>query len=159
MADSFKLIDQPQDAQSSPDTAEINQITRTHPQTGPKQIPIETIMEYRRKGLSMSDVARIVGCSKPNIVQRLNRMNAELVQVDHYKSNRADFLALKQMRMLNQITEPKLKDASAYQLAGMFGILYDKERLERGQSTSNELQIQVVKYSEDEPIDEGKGDG
>jgi hypothetical protein len=54
-----------------------------------------------------------------------------------FKTARADVLAVHQMRLLEGLTDDSLKEVSPYQKVGMFGILYDKERLERGQSTAN----------------------
>jgi hypothetical protein len=42
-----------------------------------------------------------------------------------------------QAKLLKHIDNAKLEKASAYQLVGSLALLYDKERLERGQSTQN----------------------
>ena len=164
MAAGFKLIESPEEQAGADhlpqDTAPLtpDQITSIKPTT-PKGISIQLIMDYRAKGLSMSDIAKLLNCSKPNIVQRLRNIDTAITQAELYRKHRADLLSVKQLRALSNITDAALKKQSAAQNAMVFGVLYDKERLERGQSTSNELQIQVVKYAEDEPQDEGKGDG
>jgi len=103
----------------------------------PKNIPIESIIEYRRKGLTTREIATLLNCSHPNIVQRLQTLTDDVDSLDSYKIHRADILALNGRKLLSKITDEKLQKASAYQLAGMYGILYDKERLERGQTTAN----------------------
>jgi len=112
--------------------------TITDPQnSATKSIPIESIIEYRKKGLTTREIATLLNCSHPNIVQRLQTVTADVDSLDSYKIHRADILALNGRRLLSHVTDEKLQKASAYQLAGMYGILYDKERLERGQTTAN----------------------
>ena len=103
----------------------------------PKKIPVETILELRNKGLSMSQVATLLGCTKPNIVNRLKSINHKLNTLKDYKSNIGDILALKHRSVINHLTNDKLKDASAYQLVGMSGILFDKWRIAEDKSTQN----------------------
>lgn len=107
------------------------------PSSAPKGIPIESIIEYRRKGLTTREIAAILNCSHNNIVQRLQDVSDELDTLPDYKKHRADILAIRGRRVLNNITDAKLEKASAYQLTGMFGIINQHERLERGESTSN----------------------
>ena len=103
----------------------------------PKDIPIESIVEYRSRGMSYNEIATLTGCTKSNVIQRLQTVNAQIDALPNYKKHRADVIALTGRRILSHLTQDKLKAASAYQLTGMYGILYDKERLEREQSTAN----------------------
>ena len=103
----------------------------------PKNIPIETILEYRNKGLSPPQIAKLLNCNKSNIFRRLQKIDQELNHFQNYKKHRADIIGLKSRQILKHMDDAKLEKASAYQLAGMFGILYDKERLERDKSTQN----------------------
>jgi len=119
-------------------TQQIVPVKNNQPiQTGAKGIPIETILEYRAQGLKTREIALLVGCNHSNIVQRLNRHSENIDALPAYKKHRADVIALKGREILSAITPDKLKDSSAYQLTGMYGILYDKERLERDLSTAN----------------------
>jgi len=104
-----------------------------------KNIPIESILEYKARGLDSVEIAKLLGCDKSNIIKRLQHHNDKIASLPDYKKHKADVLALKQREILNNITPDKLNDASGLQLTTMFGILYDKERLERGQSTENVL--------------------
>jgi len=103
----------------------------------PKYIPTESILEFRSKGLTHAQIAQLLGCNRSAITQRLLKIDSELQNLDNYKKHRADVIMLKGRQVLKNITPSKLQKASAYQLAGMFGILYDKERLERDKSTQN----------------------
>ena len=103
----------------------------------PKNIPIESMLEYRKKGLTHADIAAIIGCDRSNVSRRLQPYKDDLDTLDLYKHHRADIIAIKGKQILNNITPDKIQKASAYQLTGMYSILFDKERLEREQSTAN----------------------
>lgn len=100
-------------------------------------IPISRIIELRNKKLTCEEIGAILGCSKQNIAQRLQPLVEELDGLTSFKDNRADVLAAYQAKLLNSLSTTEVQKASPYQKVGMFGLLYDKERLERGQSTSN----------------------
>lgn len=100
-------------------------------------IPITKMIELRRKGLSYSQIGKIVGCDKSNVVRRLAAVSADIEGLDDYKSSRADIFAAGQRKIIKSITNKDIKKASLLQRVTSAGILYDKERLERGESTVN----------------------
>ena len=102
-----------------------------------KPIPLADIIDLRNKGLTLEQIGKLVGCSHQNISYRLQPFMEEIEGLKSFKDNRADVLAAYQHRILNSLQATDLGKSSPYQKVGMFGILYDKERLERGQSTSN----------------------
>lgn len=118
------------------DTA-IDIINPDKPDTAPKGIPIETILELRNKNLTLEQIGKIVGCTKQTVSQRLKDYEPTFQKIEHLKKHRADILTLKQGEILNALTEDEIKKASPQVKGMLFGILYDKERLERGQSTEN----------------------
>jgi len=125
-------------------TEQALQTTETLPDTSPdlsiyapKGIPIEKIIEYRRKGLSTRKIAKLIGCGHTNIVKRLQAIAEDIDTLPQYKTHKADILTLTGKRILNHLTDAKLQKASAYQLTGMFGVINEHDRLERGQSTDN----------------------
>lgn len=108
-----------------------------------KNIPIETLIDLAEtKKLSHSQIGKIIGCSAPNVTQRLQR--AGITTLGNYKSNRADVIALVGKQILSSISDEDIKKASLNQKVVSYGILYDKERLERGQSTENVLDIHAT---------------
>ena len=123
--------------QNKPEAAESTETSQDISKYAPKYIPIESIIEYYRKGLSKTDIAKVLGCHHSNISNRLKPYLDEIETLDVYKAHRADVIALKGKEILKNITPDKIEKASAYQLTGMYSILYDKERLERGESTAN----------------------
>ena len=117
-----------------------------------KRIPIEAILELKLKGNSDKDIATLLHCSQQNVSTsiktrietsqqnvsaRLREYRDEVETLENFKKNRADILAVVQKKLLNSLSDADIKKATAYQRIGMFGILYDKERLERGESTEN----------------------
>lgn len=113
---------------------------------GMKHIPIEKILELKKKDLTHEQIAELLGCARVNITQRLRPYNELLQNLDRFKNHRADIFALKQSQLLNAVTERDVKSASLLQKTTAFGILYDKERLERGQSTEN-ISVKSIVHS------------
>ena len=109
----------------------------------PKAIPLESIIELYQKGLSTRQIAKLLNCTHPNIVQRLKEYKREVLGIETFKKNRGDIFALFQSKIINKVTEDDYKKASLLQKTTAISQLYDKERLERGQSTSN-LAVQSV---------------
>ena len=103
----------------------------------PKNIPTQTIIKYRKQGLSVTDIAKIVGCDRSNITRRLQRHKNNILQLKNYKNHKADIIDFKASEVLKHLTPSKLEKASAYQLTGMYGILNTHSRLEHDKSTQN----------------------
>jgi hypothetical protein len=108
-----------------------------------KTIPLSKMIEYRKKGLTYQEIGDLLGCSKVNVWERLQPFSYEIDNLNNYKDERADTLALYQQVMLSGITEDKVKKAHISHLTTAFGILYDKERLERGLSTDNQARMSI----------------
>ncbi len=120
----------------------------TWQRTGPKGIRVEDIIDYKRRGLSQNQIAKLLDCSEFNISKRLAPHRQLIDATTKYINNRPFILALEQEKIRQHITPAKLAKASARDLAVMFGIFYDKERLETGQSTQNIAYADMVKARE-----------
>ena len=103
----------------------------------PKNIPISKMIEYRNKGLSYSAIAKLLDCTKANVVIRLRDYQDEIDNIDSFKQHRADTLAVHQSKLLNTLTPSKVSDMSGHSIVQSVATLYNLERLERGQSTDN----------------------
>jgi len=103
----------------------------------PKYTPVVQIEELLRKGLSHGQIATLLNVSRPAITFMIKRHGIDPKETDVFKKDRADLLASKQRLLINNLTISSVKKCSARDTAVSFGILYDKERLERGQSTAN----------------------
>lgn len=96
-------------------------------------IPLAKIIELRNKKLSYSEIGKILGCSKQNIDKRLQPFKTSIDNLQAIKDHRADNLAVVSSVILNKLTTDDIKKASLQQKVTAYGILYDKERIERGQ--------------------------
>lgn len=112
-------------------TASVNKIDRRN-----KHIDHRKTIELAQQGLSHSEIAKIQGCDHSNITRVLQRYGVTDNYKD-YKQHRADILAGLQHRLLSSITDNDIQKTPAIQRIMAAGILYDKERLERGLSNSN----------------------
>ena len=100
-------------------------------------IPISKIIELRKRGLTYKEIGNILGCTRQNIELRLRPFKAEIEALPSFKEQKADVLAVFQQKILNSLTPGDIKSMPVGSRLTGFGILYDKERLERGQSTEN----------------------
>ncbi|MDO9528026.1 MAG: hypothetical protein Q7J27_02580 [Syntrophales bacterium] len=121
----------------NPQSQEIDWTNLPEPKTGrgPKNIPLETLIELYKKKLSHAQIGKVTGCSASNVTMRLKR--AGITTLRDYKKNRADVFAIIQGKIINSVSPLDIKKASLLQKATAIGIMYDKERLERGESTEN----------------------
>ena len=105
------------------------------PRNRAKNIPIETIIDLRKKNLSIDQIAKIVGCNKSNIWARLEQVGYTPQTLDQFTTNRADIFAFVQSKLLNSLDADAIQKMQPYQRVIALSVLYDKERLERGKST------------------------
>ena len=104
----------------------------------PKGINIEDIIYcVDTLKLSYQQKADKIGCSKPNIVQRLQHYGYKPGDLTKFQEHQADRYAIRRLRISKHLTEEKLKKMSAYQLVGMDSVTLNQERLIRGESTQN----------------------
>ena len=103
------------------------------------------------QGLTTKDIAQHQGVAPSTIFRFLQRIQPERQAVTEFKQGRADVLADLharavdvQMRIIDGLDDGVLAALTASQKSGLLlalnataGTVYDKERLERGQSTSN----------------------
>ena len=101
-----------------------------------KNIPIEVLIGYSQQGLSAPEIGKLVGCSPTNIYQRFQTVNYTPQHLESFKKNRADLMAQKQRELLSALDSEAIKRMAPRDVVVSYGILYDKERLERGQATS-----------------------
>lgn len=126
--------------------------------TSNQKIDVEKAIELRLKGLTYRDIAKVFNCTHGAVVRRISKLLPKIDTVDIFKQKRADILTAKQMEICQSLTGDKIKKSSAAQLATILGILYDKERLERGLSTENQaklnlsLNIGVSRKNEDNSV-------
>jgi hypothetical protein len=107
-----------------------------------KNIPLEDILEMQSNNpnLTHKEMAKLLGCSRKNITQRLAACGATTKSLERYQAYEGKVIANIRKKMADSLatrTPDELKDVSVRDLAVTFGVLYDKGRLEEGKSTSN----------------------
>lgn len=120
-------------------------------------ITIEMIIELKQRNpeMTLREASKILGCSHVNIVNRLtthkmrwSEITDPTNEIEQYKSKRADLLAAVQQRLLCSVTDEQIKKASMKDKVWCYGVLYDKERLERGKSINDQaLYVVLVERS------------
>ncbi len=103
-----------------------------------KHIPIEILIELHNKNNTEAEIGKIVNCSAGNVGNRLRKAGIKGLKL--HINNRADILALNSKRILDEIGVKSLKKIPLRELTTSYGILYDKEALQRGEATS------IVRY-------------
>jgi len=106
--------------------------------TMPKAAPdLAEIMAYRGRGMSLSEIGRLTGRSKQAVSALCKRHGLDPGEVQRFRKDRGAILAVKQKLLLDGITPESVKQMAPRDRTVSFGILFDKERLETGQSTVN----------------------
>ena len=86
--------------------------------------------------LSYKEVGKILGVTPQAVHNRIKHL-LPTPDTKYYQDHRADILSHIQLQLLGELDADRLKKAPAGSLVLAACQLYDKERLERGQSTAN----------------------
>lgn len=121
----------------------------------PRKLDRQKVQELRAKGLSVVDIAKHQGLAHTTVLRFLQRTEYEKKQLEKFKANRADEFANLQGKAIavqhkildtldSEIEQGMLSTLNANEKARLLdalnnvqGTIYDKERLERGESTQN----------------------
>lgn len=95
--------------------------------------------------LTREEVGRIHGITSGRVSQLCTKYGINKDELADFKDNRADIFANLQRVITESLTVDEIKKAPAASRVLMLCQIYDKERLERGQSTENVLNVNVVK--------------
>jgi len=127
---------QPSDKQLVP----VDNGTAPKKQRKDKKVNTEqALMLKTEKGLTYREIAAIQGVDHAAVYRDIKHLLSD-AETEVYKSKRADVLAKMQKELLKSITVDDIKGMPVGQKLMGYGILFDKERLERNQST------QIVGY-------------
>ncbi|MCS6304901.1 MAG: helix-turn-helix domain-containing protein [Nitrospira sp.] len=109
------------------------------------------VLDLHARGFSAPEIAQQQGVAHSTVWRFLERMKPEIGAVEIFKQNRADVLARIQAKSLDAqeriidtlddgllaALTPSQKSSMLIALNAQSGTAFDKERLERGQSTAN----------------------
>ncbi|KAB0668952.1 hypothetical protein F6V30_14030 [Oryzomonas sagensis] len=107
------------------------------PRKAPKHTPIKRIVAQLAAGNNKTQVAKNLNVSPNAVGQMLKRYGITDKHLESFKINRADIFAGLQETVAGSFSRADIKKASVRDRTILLGTLYDKERLERGQSTQN----------------------
>jgi hypothetical protein len=106
------------------------------------QTAIAEVLQRTVSGQSRATVAEAVGITRTGvheIISKFKGVFTALDQVPDFRAVKAELLDAGQLTLLHSMMDKqKLADASLYQVAQAFDILYKACRLEQGKSTSNQ---------------------
>ena len=98
--------------------------------------------------LSYAQMAPLLGVTPAAIHKRLKHLLPD-ENTKYYQNHRADIFSHAQLQLLSQVDARRLRKINIRDAVISAGILYDKERLERGQSTANaDMRILSVTLAE-----------
>jgi hypothetical protein len=117
---------------------------------------VQKAIQLKQQGNSYKEISKILGCSPQNIHQKIKDLIPKS-DTEKYIAERADILAKKNQKVLEYLDDEKLKKSTAMQIASIYGILYDKERIERGLSDNNARPLVMIQINQDgkKPVVEG----
>ena len=129
-----------------------------------RRIDIAKALKLRMQGLSYAEVGQALGgFAAPSVFEALKTFsklieNPELVQ--GFRDHEAELLDSVRLRIISSLPtdlDRKGKKAlSGYQKVGMYGILFDKTRLLRGESTVNLNSLSALVIGAAKDIARGK---
>lgn len=115
------------------------------------------VVKLREKGLSGAEIAEKVGVAPTTVWRILERTKKDTLNIKEFRSVRGDALSAlqaKAMTVLDRLLECSEEDVSTLttqqrltlvqNIATTTSILFDKERLERGQSTTNAQNLLII---------------
>ena len=120
-------------------------------QRTPRKLDRAKVVELAEQGLKTIDIAKHQGVAPSTVFRFLQQTEPGRHALETFKKDRADAfarLSMKSLDVQDKILEtfddrliatlqPHQKGSLLHALTIQFGVLYDKERLERGQSTGN----------------------
>ena len=113
---------------------------------------IELIAALNVHNGNVTRAAKELNVTRAAVIKRKKLLPTGVIAptIEEFRSQRADTFARFQQIILQYVTEKKLKGASLQQLGTLFGIMYDKERLERGQATEHIAHAHYEKLDENQ---------
>ena len=111
-----------------------SKIERVDDTQAPKEkIPIENLIEYRKKNLTYEEIALLTGLCRQTVSKLIQE--ADLEGYENYTKNKAATLEYEQWQLLKTLTPAKREKSTYYQAIGSATYLDNMVRTERGQAT------------------------
>jgi hypothetical protein len=105
-------------------------------------------LKINNPALTATEVSEITDRDPSNVYRIWKNYGIDTKKVNNYKKLRADILAETQATIIEHISEVDFSKAGLRDKAIAFGVFFDKERLERNQSTANYSLASVVERAD-----------
>jgi hypothetical protein len=122
----------------------------------PKGVKQEVVSLAVNTRKTPKQIAEITGVKRSLVNQITMMVRKYMPGLNNFKDMRTDVYALEEMRYMDFITDKKLKNTSARDLASMAKAAWEKDRIQRGQATDNVAVI--VKYIRELKVKEENAD-
>ena len=125
------------------------EITTEKRKPGPQpKIPIEKMIDLKRKGLSNVQIAELLGCHNSTVGNRLKKLSDDIDTTDRYIKHRPWLFAYEQQRIRQSITDADILKAGLRDKMVSIGILHDHELKAAGLPTQIILYADAVKLKQ-----------
>ena len=104
---------------------------------GRVKIDLDKAIDLRMKGVPVSDIAKLFKVTETQVYRRLKRYKTDPGNISEFRKSKANRMEFIQAEILHSITPECIKKTPFVQRVTSFGILEDKIRLLRGESTQN----------------------
>jgi len=131
-------------------TDQLPAITQQPQSSAPKGIPLSEVIKLSAKGLSTSEIAKILGCSQQCISQRLQ--GVDLVDLKDFRDNKSTHIVHLQKRLLDSLSASDVQKMSPYQRIIGSAILEDKFMPKQASNQVNVLNISMIVQDIDQRI-------
>jgi len=101
------------------------------------KINLAKLIELRSKGLTVTEIGKYFDCSKQAVSQSLDRFDSDPLHLKDFKEKKADVYEFIQSEVIHSLDRESIHKTPFTQRIVSVGILEDKIRLIRGQSTGN----------------------
>ena len=95
-------------------------------------IPIERLIELRKKNLTHAEIAKIIGCTREAVTRSLLRHDVE--GLDRFQEHEGSIWAYHRRRVLRSITDKDLQKSTLLQKTIAAGTMMDKQMLKEGKA-------------------------
>ena len=112
---------------------------------GAKGIPLEAIIDYRRKNLSCSQIATLLHCHPSNISRRLKDADEEINLTNAFEKSRAFIFRNEQRKIIQSITPADRKKAGLLEKVKATTFLHNAERTDEGKPTNITGYVDMIK--------------
>ena len=115
----------------------------------PKKIDTKVALKMKLKGATLQEIGDKFGVTRSSVQQHLKpllTMHCAPQQLQEYQDKQADILDALSAGILAGIKKKDIAKASLQQKVSSMGVLIDKSRLIRGQSTNNSVSILLARH-------------